>query len=46
MLDGLASFTPKGTQIINNLTVPAAYRKRMLPVFLKKAVQDAVQSLG
>ena len=45
-LDDLASLRPKGSQIINNLIVPGAYRKKMLPVFLKKAVQDAVQSLG
>jgi CO/xanthine dehydrogenase FAD-binding subunit len=43
-LDDVARGITKGTHMVDNLPVPASYRKRVAPVFVKRALQAALES--
>lgn len=41
--DALDDILGKGLQMVNNLALPASYRRKMLPVLAKKAISAAVE---
>jgi 4-hydroxybenzoyl-CoA reductase subunit beta len=41
--DALGEILRKGTQMVDNLALPGSYRRKMLPVIAKKAIQAAIE---
>ena len=42
-LDKVGQTAAKRTQMVDNLVLPASYRKKMIPVFVGRAVEGAVE---
>jgi 4-hydroxybenzoyl-CoA reductase beta subunit len=43
-LDTVGQTAAKRTQMVDNLVLPASYRKKMIPVFVRRAVEGAVEN--
>jgi 4-hydroxybenzoyl-CoA reductase beta subunit len=43
-LDTIGHAVAGGTQMVNNLVLPASYRRRMIPVFARRAIEAAIQA--
>jgi carbon-monoxide dehydrogenase medium subunit len=43
-LDSVGQSLARGTQMVNNLELPASYRRRMIPVFARRAIEAAIRS--
>jgi hypothetical protein len=43
-LDPLVTGITKGTRMVDNLSVPASYRRKVTAVFAKRALRAAIES--
>ena len=43
-LDAAGQAVARGTQMVNNLELPASYRRTMIPVFARRAIEAAIQA--
>ncbi len=42
--DRVGDAVARGAQMVNNLELPATYRRRMIPVYARRAIEAAIQS--
>jgi CO/xanthine dehydrogenase FAD-binding subunit len=44
-LDAAGQAVARGAQLVNNLELPASYRRAMIPVFARRAIEAAIQDV-
>jgi 4-hydroxybenzoyl-CoA reductase beta subunit len=43
-LDSVGQAVARGTQMVNNLELPASYRRKMIPVFARRAIEATIRT--